>query len=56
MQVTAIVFYSQSVDRFIPGEKIQGKENEVTKRGAKLSKALSLLVNEEKEIIDDSYR
>ena len=28
----------------------------MTKRGGKLSKALSLLVNEEKEILDNSYR
>lgn len=56
MQVIAIVFYSQAIDRFIAGEKIQGKQNEVTKKGDKLSKALSLLVNEEKEISDKSYR
>lgn len=56
LQAIAIVFYSQPVDRFIAGEKIQGKQNEVTKRGEKLSKALSLLVNEEKEISENSYR
>lgn len=41
MQVVAIVFYSQSVDRFIVEEKIQGKQNDVTKKGDKLSRPIS---------------
>lgn len=40
VQVIATVFYSQPVDRFIAGEKIQGKQNEVISFVTKLFQEL----------------